>query len=191
MKMLVVDDSPASREILKGYLENAGFTVVTAGSGEDAIAVLRDNAGGTPFLMIVDWKMPDLDGIMTIEKIRGEPGIPDPAAIIMVSAYNVDEIRNKSADIGIRGFLPKPVSPSALMDAITGVIGPEKGLRPKEYIDITPGTVPKILPGGACSRGRQPGEPPACGGDAFERRHESRDRRARNRSDRKAQPGRL
>ena len=73
MRVLVVDDNAASREILKGALESFTFQVTTVASGEEAIAELLTNnsndKGASPYeLVLMDWKMPGMNGIETTNK---------------------------------------------------------------------------------------------------------------------------
>ncbi|MBN1531315.1 MAG: PAS domain S-box protein [Spirochaetes bacterium] len=128
-EFLLVDDSPASLEILSGYLAAMGMPVMTAGSGEDAVAILRSREGSDPLILIIDWKMPGMDGIATIEAIRGDGGITPPVSIIMVSAYNIDDIKDRSRDLGVDAFLAKPVSPSGLFNAVGRALHPAAAPR--------------------------------------------------------------
>lgn len=121
-KVLVVDDNETSREILRNYLEAAGFNVVMASSGSEALTLLQNNTGGEYKLMLIDWKMPELTGTATVQKIQQLIRPASIPAIIMVSAYDLDEVRSDAEMLGISSFLTKPVSKSELIDSILTVI---------------------------------------------------------------------
>ena len=133
LKVLVVDDSATSREILQGLLASMQFKVSTAASGLEAIAMVeRAHQEGEPFeLVLVDWKMPGMDGIKTSRKIRINPLIGRPPKILMVTAYGREEVMSKAKGLGLDGFLIKPVSPSLLFDTIMTVFGKEVGREPR------------------------------------------------------------
>ncbi|MBI3283372.1 MAG: response regulator [Burkholderiales bacterium] len=116
---LVVDDNEHAREILVGYLENMGFKVDSVASGPAALAaVSRQRAEHSYGLILMDWKMQEMDGIETSRRIF-EQLAPAPAPhIIIVTASGADELQPAAALAGIRCFLSKPVAPSQLFDAI-------------------------------------------------------------------------
>lgn len=129
MRVLVVDDSAASREILKVALESFTFSVTTVASGEEALRELKRNTndkGSQAYeLVLMDWKMTGLNGIETTKIITSDPDISKTPNIIMLTAYGREEIRKqaKSAEIDI--FLEKPVTNSLLFDAITQTFSKE------------------------------------------------------------------
>ncbi len=124
MRVLVVDDNATSREILQGMLESMSFVVELAESGAEALELLEAAAGESPFdLVLMDWKMPDMDGLTTSEKIKTHPGLPQSPTIIMVTAYGREEVMKRAEQIGLEGFLLKPVSPSLLLDAVMTAFG--------------------------------------------------------------------
>jgi two-component system, sensor histidine kinase and response regulator len=121
-KVLVVDDNPISREILQTYLENFNCQVATAASGNEALQLMESTADPFRFLLI-DWKMPGMSGTETIDRIRKNERVSYVPAIIMVSAYSLDEIKSSSNSPEIDAFLPKPVTQSNLLAAIENVSG--------------------------------------------------------------------
>jgi len=137
MRVLVVDDNAASREILKGVLESLTFRVTTVASGDEALAELKRNANDKESqayeLVLMDWKMPGMNGIETAKMIKSEPDISHTPTIIMVTAYGWEEVRKQAESIAIDVFLVKPVTNSLLFDAIMeafGKIGGRKGSKP-------------------------------------------------------------
>ena len=128
MRVLVVDDNAASREILKGALESFTFQVTTVTSGEVAIAELLTNnsndKGAGPYeLVLMDWKMPGMNGIETTNEIKNNPDISKTPNIIMLTAYGREEIKKEADKAGINNFLVKPVTNSLLCEAIMEVFG--------------------------------------------------------------------
>lgn len=117
-EVVVADDNPGSLDILKGYLSNMGFAVSAVQSGKEAIAVLKQRHSEAPVILFIDWRMPEMDGIEAIRLIRGDPEIRGVLSIIMVSAYNMEDLKEKTASLGVSAVLAKPVSPSTLLDAL-------------------------------------------------------------------------
>ena len=124
LSVLVVDDNATSREILQDMLESFSFHVALAASGEEGLAELENASNDRPFeLVIMDWKMPGLDGIETAKRIKGNPRLSKIPPIILVTAYGREEIMQQAEAVGLDGFLIKPVSPSTLFDAIMLAFG--------------------------------------------------------------------
>ena len=129
IKLLVVDDSATSREIFKGLLESMTFEVVLASSAAEGLEILRRADADEPFgLVVMDWKMPQMDGLTAAGIIRTDPEITNKPRIIMVSAYGRDEFFRQAEDMDLAGYLVKPVSPSVLFDAIMAAFGRESDL---------------------------------------------------------------
>ncbi len=124
LNVLVVDDNDTAREILKEALETFSFKVSLAKSGEEAIGLVVNNKKHPFDLVLMDWKMPKMDGIETSKIIFEKNKIKTPT-IIMVTAFGKEEVAEKAKKIGIKGFLIKPVSHSHLFDTIMEVFGKE------------------------------------------------------------------
>ncbi len=128
-KVLVVDDNVDSREILDAYTRSFGLESDTAATGAEALEKLKST--DKPFdVVFMDWKMPHMDGLATIEHIRSDPEIAHTPAIIMVSAFGREEVIRRAEKLGVQGFLGKPVNKSLLFDSIMEAIGrPENGVH--------------------------------------------------------------
>ncbi len=123
-KVLVVDDKQTARDLLKEMMEAFHFRVVTASSGVEAIEKLKEAPNNDPFsLVLMDWRMPGMDGIETTCKIKNELKYSQLPMIIMVTAYGRDEIMHRSEQAGINAFLHKPVSESLLFNTVMDVLG--------------------------------------------------------------------
>ena len=136
LNVLVVDDLADSRVVMRKMLESMGFRVETLDSGAEALQRLEDNMlRNDPIeLILMDWKMPGMDGIETSGKIRRELNLTMP--IIMMTAFGGDEQRLEAEKAGINGFLTKPIYPSTLFDAIMDGFGKEglkSGVRKKQF----------------------------------------------------------
>jgi PAS domain S-box-containing protein len=120
-RVLVVDDNPGAREVLSDQLSALPFVVDQVASGAEAVAAVRD--APSPYrIVFMDWKMPGMSGIEAGCAIKA---LPSPPAIIMVTAFGRDDVRQEAEQAQLDGFLVKPVGTSALLDAIMLVFAPE------------------------------------------------------------------
>jgi two-component system sensor histidine kinase/response regulator len=135
LRILVVDDNPSAREILQNILTTLKFDATAVDSGGEAIgeleqAHLEHRAYG---LVLMDWKMPGMDGVETIKRIRADSKLSKTPAFIMVTAYSREELLQQAAGVQIDGLLVKPVSPSTLLDSILNALGKEVTQRTRRH----------------------------------------------------------
>jgi two-component system sensor histidine kinase/response regulator len=124
LRVLVVDDNSSAREILSSMLASFGLRVDQAGTGQTAIAQLIDANSYDPYkLVLMDWKMPGMDGIETIRAIQSNSDITEIPTAIMVTAYGREEAAEMATDITVSSFLTKPVTSSTLLDSILVTMG--------------------------------------------------------------------
>ena len=144
--VLVVDDNASSRQILGEALLSLRFAVTMAESGEEALRLLvrRDS---DIRVVLLDWKMPDMDGTECARRIRAL-NLLHPPAVVMVTAYGREEVRREAENVGVDAFLLKPVGRSVLFDAIATVLGRShaRSLRPRSRADAGAG-LPEALRG--------------------------------------------
>lgn len=128
-RVLVVDDHLTSRTILVRYLESFGFVTGEVSSCAEAIDEL-ENAEPSYSLVLMDWKIPGMDGIEASRCILSSARLKEQPDIIMVTAYGREEVMEQADGVGIKALLIKPVSPSTLLDAILETSGhaPERDL---------------------------------------------------------------
>jgi len=129
-KVLVVDDSAPTREMLEQQLRSFGFDASAVGSGAAALFALQLEAYD---LVLMDWNMPDMDGLETARRIKDDPTLASIPAIIMVTAYARDQIRIDAGEAGVAAFLVKPVTPSQLLDSVLLTLGVEESLPATEH----------------------------------------------------------
>ena len=133
MRVLVIDDNASSREILQSLLETMSFEVTVAASAEEGIAELEKEAKIRPYrLVLMDWKMPGMDGIKATELIKNLPTLPQKPKVIIATAYGREEVMQRSEKVGVDGFLLKPVGQSVLFDSIMIALG--RGAQERETV---------------------------------------------------------
>ncbi|MGK5044481.1 response regulator [Janthinobacterium sp. GB4P2] len=128
LRVLVVDDNPSAREIFVSMLTALGFEARAVFGGVLAIgAVAQARTEGRPYgLLLMDWKMPGMNGLDTLAGIRADAaGIDATPACIMVTAFHREALLEaaRQRDLPLDGVLNKPVSASTLLDQISFVFG--------------------------------------------------------------------
>jgi PAS domain S-box-containing protein len=124
LRVLVVDDSASARQILSEILQSFGMQVDCAISAAEGEAYLL-HPDHHYDLLVVDWKMPGMDGIAFIKKLQAErPKTPIPT-VVLVTGYGRDEAVDAAEGIDIVDFLTKPVTPSSLFDSVMIALGDE------------------------------------------------------------------
>jgi CheY-like chemotaxis protein len=126
LRVLVVDDNSSSKEILCSILASFGLRVDQAASGVSALALLNQANDYDPYkLVLMDWKMPGMDGIETTRAIQENSNLTETPTVIMVTAFGREEALNAAEGVQIQGYLTKPVTPSSLFDSIMLTMGHE------------------------------------------------------------------
>ncbi len=135
LRILTVDDNANAREIVQNILESFKFEPTAVSSGEEAIIELEHaQLQGKPYgLVLMDWMMPGLNGIETIQRIRNDAKLAHTPAFIMVTAFSRDDLLQSADGVQIDGLLVKPVSPSTLLDAILNTLGKEAFQRTRKH----------------------------------------------------------
>ena len=122
--VLVVDDNATSRTIIADNLSSFGFDVSEVASGEEAISEVENSSEENPYqLVLMDWRMPGMDGVEASKSIKKNLTISKKPSILMVSAYGREEVMKQAKDVGVDGFLVKPVNQSLLFNSIMDVFG--------------------------------------------------------------------
>jgi len=136
--VLIIDDDEAMLETATDALESLGATVEQAQSGLEALGMIehRHLSGRDYGVVIVDWRMPEIDGVETINRIHSEIGADIP--ILLISAYDWSDIEDIAKEAGANGFVSKPLFRSTLYDKINDLIGKESvSIEPEDdYSDL-------------------------------------------------------
>ena len=116
MSVLVVDDDPVACEHASIVLGQIGIHCTTALSGEEALRLVElRHVRQEPFnLILVDWKMPGMDGLETTRRIRGIIG--HESAIVILTSYNWEDIVDEATAAGVDSFVAKPLFAASVMD---------------------------------------------------------------------------
>jgi two-component system, OmpR family, alkaline phosphatase synthesis response regulator PhoP len=124
-QILVVDDEPRIADICRDYLQRAGFTVMTAGNGTDALAMARTKQ---PDLVVLDLGLPKMDGLDVTRALRKYSNVP----IIILTARVEESDKLVGLELGADDYITKPFSPRELVARVRAVfrrvdIAPERG----------------------------------------------------------------
>jgi CheY-like chemotaxis protein len=116
MRVLVVDDDPIACEHARVALEESGIKTDTCTSGREALDMLEVcHAKHEPYnLVLLDWKMPEMDGVEAAKEIRSR--YDNETTVIILTAYNWDDIMDEALHIGVDSFLAKPLFASNVID---------------------------------------------------------------------------
>ena len=116
--ILAVDDSASMRQMVSFTLKNAGYNVVEAVDGQDAL----DKAGSRDFdLVLTDQNMPRLDGIGLTKKLRDNPKFK-ATPILILTTESSDQMKQAGRGAGATGWLVKPFDPAKLIEVIKKVV---------------------------------------------------------------------
>jgi signal transduction histidine kinase/DNA-binding response OmpR family regulator/HPt (histidine-containing phosphotransfer) domain-containing protein/CHASE3 domain sensor protein len=129
LRVLIVDDNAAAREILAEPLSTLASHVKMVASGSEAIAALKAQGPAEPFdIVFMDWRMPGMDGLQASRHIKSDETLPKQPAIVLVTAFGREEVREEAERLGLDGFLVKPVTKSMLVDTLVNVFAvPDEG----------------------------------------------------------------
>ncbi|HEX4039164.1 MAG TPA: response regulator [Acidobacteriaceae bacterium] len=119
--ILIADDRPSSRELLRLVLERAGYEVIEAEDGQDALDRARS---GNPDLILLDLQMPGMDGYQVLAALRGEDRFQNlPILALTASAMRGDRERILAA--GFTDYLAKPAGPEILRETVARLLRPQ------------------------------------------------------------------
>ena len=135
LRALVVDDNATAREILQESLSAIASHVDVVSSGKDAIAAIRQQDAADPYdVIFMDWRMPGMDGLQASRYIKSDETLSHQPAIVLVTAFGREEVREEAERLQLDGFLVKPVTKSMIVDTLVNVFaeGVEHAARPDE-----------------------------------------------------------
>lgn len=120
-RVLVVDDEPQIRAVLRAYLEADGFAVTEAGTGAEAVRLVRSLS---PALVLLDVRLPDLDGIEVLRSLRQSSQVP----VILVTARSEEVDKLVGLGVGADDYVTKPFSPREIVARAKAVLRRAPGL---------------------------------------------------------------
>ncbi len=125
-RALVVDDNASARHILSEMLGGFGMVADAVASGEAALQRLQQaSSTGQPYqLVLLDWRMPGMDGLEVTRHIREHASLSATPAVLMVTAYAREEVLRRAESLGVQGLLIKPVTESVLFNTIQDIFRP-------------------------------------------------------------------
>jgi two-component system phosphate regulon response regulator PhoB len=120
-KILIAEDEPALRELIRLTLETGRFEIVEAEDGVTAAATVRRER---PDLVFLDWRMPGMSGLEVCRALRADPDTAG-TKVVMVTARSQGVDRDAAMAAGVDDFIAKPFSPVSLLDKVVEVLGPD------------------------------------------------------------------
>jgi len=120
IRILVVDDNASARDYLTKIVLSLGAQCDVVTGGEEALALLDTYHYD---IVLMDWKMPKMDGIETAHAIRSRFGDKNSPKIVIVTAYGREDVLKNIQEANLDGLLIKPISPSTLLDTLLQVLG--------------------------------------------------------------------
>ncbi|MGA7382682.1 MAG: response regulator [Terriglobales bacterium] len=118
-KILIAEDNPVNRELLRELLESRGYSVTEASNGQEA---LRSIEQSRPDVLLLDLNMPVLDGFGAVRKIRENPSLAS-LPVVAVTAYAMQGDREKVLTSGFDGYLSKPIQSRLLFEELDRFLG--------------------------------------------------------------------
>ena len=131
LRVLVVDDNPTAQDILRESLATLVARVDAVGSGKEALAAVKQHDPVDPYdLIFMDWRMPGMDGLQASRHIKSDETLAHQPAIVLVTAFGREEVREEAERLQLDGFILKPVTRSMIVDALVNVCGHEREVHP-------------------------------------------------------------
>ena len=136
MRVLVIDDDPVACEHAKVVMGQVGINCETALSGREGVEMVRvRRARREPYnLILVDWKMPEMDGVETTRQIRSI--IREDATIIILTSYNWYDIADEAARAGVDTFVPKPLFAATVLDEFRNALQKKRAVMQNQKADL-------------------------------------------------------
>ena len=130
LRVLVVDDNATAREILQESLSTLAYRVDAVSCGEEAIAAIRRQDAVEPYdVVFMDWRMPGMDGLQASRHVKSDETLSRQPAIVLVTAFGREEVREEAEELQLDGFLVKPVTKSMIVDTLVNVLAEDRDER--------------------------------------------------------------
>ena len=126
--VLIAEDNPVNRELLRELLENRGYAVAEACDGQEALKMVE---ASRPDIVLLDIGMPVLDGYGVVLKLRANPKFAT-LPVLAITAYAMQGDREKILQSGFDGYLSKPINVAALTQELDRLLNKQHGGEKKE-----------------------------------------------------------
>lgn len=113
-RVLIVDDEPDIRLLIRINLLAAGYEVLEAGNGREAIDILE---GEEPDLVLLDLRLPELDGWDVLEHLK-KRGVAERVPVVAISAHASPTTKERAREVGFRSYVSKPFTPEELLEVV-------------------------------------------------------------------------
>ena len=123
--ILIVEDNDKNMKLLRDILRHQGYVTLEAGSGRDAVRLAIEHR---PDLVLMDIRLPDIDGIRALQLMRDQPTL-DATRVLAVSASAMPEEQAKVVESGFDGFIAKPISVRHFLETVERVLATGGGSR--------------------------------------------------------------
>jgi two-component system, cell cycle response regulator DivK len=139
--ILIVDDTPVNLKLTRILLVNEGYTVLTAGSAEEALDLLRDHH---PHLVLADIQLPGMDGLEFTRRVKKDESTRD-ILVVALTAFAMKGDEQKAIDAGCDGYITKPIDTRSLGERIRGYLSRRTETRPAAVAEEAPRGVPESV----------------------------------------------
>ena len=116
-KILVVEDNDMNMQLVEFLLEEGGYDIVKAASGEEALAITRDGENGTPDLILMDIHLPGMDGLSVVREMKANAKT-SRIPILALTAHAMRGDKDRFLEAGCDGYISKPIDVKTFISAI-------------------------------------------------------------------------
>jgi DNA-binding response OmpR family regulator len=134
-RVLVVDDDLNIRDVVHRYLEHAGYQVLLADNGEQALRLIHD---ATPDLVVLDLMLPGIDGLEVCRRLRTGTS-PSSVPVVMLTALGAEDDRIAGLQLGADDYIAKPFSPRELVLRVASVLRRAQAAPPARRVELRDG----------------------------------------------------
>ena len=124
-KVLIAEDNPVNRELLRELLETRGYTVIEACDGQEALHQIEKTQ---PDILLLDLGMPVMDGFTTLQNIRRNPALAN-LPVLAVTAYTMQGDRERVLSAGFDGYLSKPINAGVLLQEMENLLARKRSAK--------------------------------------------------------------
>jgi CheY-like chemotaxis protein len=144
LKILIVDDHPLVRDVLAQTCRQLGWQAQAVDSVSAGLQALlkRPEEGAAFDLVLLDWHMPEMDGLAMLRKVHQTPALDFPPVVLMVALAEIERAVTASAEFNIDGIIAKPLTASSLLKAVTSALAPDTAV-----VAVAPPAIKKPLAG--------------------------------------------